>query len=70
MVLVDRGSVVSKAGDPEDRAVTGEIGAGAEVVFLTGGLSLNLASIFPISFACASGVMREIRSASLGLVPR
>jgi len=58
---------VSKAGDPEDRAVTGEIGAGADVVFLDlVDLTLNLASIFPISFACASGDMREIRSASFG----
>ena len=70
MVLVDRGSVVSKAGDPEDRAVTGEIGAGADVVRFTGGLSDNLPSIFPISFACIKGVMREMRSASLGLEPR
>ena len=70
MVLVDRGSVVSKAGDPEDRAVTGEIGAGADVVRLTGGSADNLASIFPISFAWLSGVMREIRSASLGFEPR
>ncbi len=32
MVLIDRGSVVSSAGEPEARAVTGEIGAGADVV--------------------------------------
>ena len=70
MVLSDLGSVVSKAGAPEERAVTGEIGAGADVVFLTGGAETNLASIFPISFAWLKGVMREIRSASLGLDPR
>jgi len=51
MVLIDRGSVVSCAGDPEDRAVTGEIGAGADVVFFIGGSAANLASIRPISFA-------------------
>lgn len=51
MVLIDRGSVVSCDGDPMDRAVTGEIGDGADVVFLIGGESANLASIFPISFA-------------------
>ena len=70
MLLMERGSVVSSAGAPEERAVTGEIGAGAEVVFLTGGAETNLASIFPISFAWLSGDMREIRSASLGFEPR
>ena len=70
MVLVDRGSVVSKAGAPEARAVTGEIGAGALVVFLTGGSEANLASILPISLAWAKGDIREIRSASLGFDPR
>ena len=70
MLLIERGSVVSCDGAPEERAVTGEIGAGADVVLFTGGSLDNLASIFPISFACASGVMREIRSASLGLEPR
>ena len=70
MVLIDRGSVVSMAGEPEVRAVTGEIGVGAEVDRLTGGSAASLASILPISFACASGAMREIRSASLGLEPR
>ena len=70
MVLIDRGSVVSWAGDPEDRAVTGEIGAGADVVFFIGGSAANLASIRPISFAWLKGVMREMRSASFGLEPR
>lgn len=51
MVLIDRGSVVSMAGEPEFRAVTGEIGVGADVVRFTGGSAANLASIFPISFA-------------------
>jgi hypothetical protein len=40
--------------------VTGEIGAGADDVRFIGGSEANLASIFPISFACASGVNREI----------
>ena len=70
MFFTERGSVVSKLGDPEDLAVTGAIGAGALEVFLTGGLSLNLASIFPNSLACERGDKREIRSASFGLVPR
>ena len=70
MVLIDRGSVVSCDGDPMDRAVTGEIGDGADVVFLTGGEETNLASIFPISFAWLKGVIREMRSASFGLEPR
>ena len=51
MFLIERGSVVSSAGDPEDRALTGEIGAGADVDLFTGGSEANLASIFPISFA-------------------
>jgi len=51
MLLIERGSVVSKVAAPAERAVTGEIGAGADVVFLTGGAETNLASIFPISFA-------------------
>jgi hypothetical protein len=51
MLLIERGSVVSKAGAPTERAVTGEIGAGADVVFLIGGADANLASILPISFA-------------------
>ena len=51
MFLIERGSVVSSAGDPEDRALTGEIGAGADVDFFTGGSEANLASIFPISYA-------------------
>ena len=70
MVLVDRGSVVSKAGPPEERAVTGVIGAGADVVFFIGGDETNLASIFPISFAWLNGDIREMRSASFGLEPR
>ena len=51
MVLIDRGSVVSWAGDPVDLAVTGEIGAGADVVLFVGGSDANLASILPISLA-------------------
>jgi hypothetical protein len=51
MLLIERGSVVSCDGEPEARAVTGEIGAGADVVRFTGGSEANLASIFPISFA-------------------
>jgi hypothetical protein len=47
--------------------VTGEIGAGADVVLFTGGSLANLASILPISLACTIGARREIRSASLGL---
>ena len=70
MLLIERGSVVSKVVAPAERAVTGEIGAGADVVFLTGGAETNLASIFPISFAWLNGDMREIRSASFGLEPR
>jgi iron complex transport system permease protein len=45
-------------------------GAGAVEVFLAGGLSPSLASIFPISRACKSGDRRAIRSASLGFDPR
>ena len=70
MLLIERGSVVSKVVAPAERAVTGEIGAGADVVFLTGGAAANLASILPISFAWLNGDIREIRSASLGLEPR
>ena len=70
MLLIERGSVVSRAGAPVERAETGEIGAGADVVRFTGGSAANLASIFPISFAWLRGVMREMRSASLGLEPR
>jgi hypothetical protein len=69
MVLIDLGSVVSWLGLPEDRAVTGLIGVGAEVVFFTGGLSANLTSIFQISRACIKGDMRAMRSASFGFVP-
>jgi hypothetical protein len=50
MDLIERGSVVSNAGDPVVLAVTGEIGAGADEVRLTGGLSASLASSFPNSF--------------------
>ena len=70
MDLIDRGSVVSWLGEPVERAVTGLIGAGAFEVFLTGGSEANLASIFPISLACKKGVSREIRAASLMLVPK
>jgi hypothetical protein len=38
-----------------EREETGAIGAGAVEVFLTGGFEANLASIFPISFACKIG---------------
>jgi hypothetical protein len=69
MVLIDLGSVVSWLGLPEDRAVTGLIGVGAEVDFFTGGLSDNLTSIFPISLACKIGGKRAMRSASLGFEP-
>jgi hypothetical protein len=37
---------------------------------LTGGSEANLASIFPISFACMKGDKREIRAASLTLDPK
>ena len=70
MFLIERGSVVSSAGAPVERAVTGEIGGGADVVFLTGGSEANLASIVPISFACKKGDNLEIRAASLTLEPR
>ncbi|MFN9903345.1 MAG: hypothetical protein ACK55Z_32145, partial [bacterium] len=68
--MMERGSVVSKDGLLLlPRAVTGVIGAGAEVVRLTGGLSASLASIFPISLACKIGGKRAMRSVSLTLVP-
>src|SRR5574343_531610 len=64
MVFTDRGSVVSYVGEPTERGVTGAMGAGALEIFFTGGSDANLASIFPISLACAKGGNLEIRSAS------
>ena len=60
---------MSYAGEPLPLAVTGEIGAGALVVFLITGSLAILASSRPISLACKIGANREIRSASLILVP-
>jgi hypothetical protein len=37
---------------------------------LTGGSEANLASIFPISFACMKGDKREILAASLTFEPK
>ncbi len=49
--LMERGSVVSYELDPEVRAVTGAIGAGAVDVRLTGGSETSFASSLPISLA-------------------
>ena len=70
MDLIDRGSVVSYVGVPMLLGTTGAIGAGALDTFFVTGSATNLASSRPISLACASGVSREIRSASFGFVPK
>jgi hypothetical protein len=61
IVFTDLGSVVSYAGEPLPLAVTGDIGAGALVVFLVTGSLAIFASSLPISFACKIGAKRAIR---------